>query len=46
MGQVRTPYFIVVKLKGGKTEVIYSKLGALGDNNIFLEQIVKSAGLK
>lgn len=46
IGQVRTPYFIVVKLKSGKTEVIYSKLGALGDNNIFLEQIVKSAGLK
>jgi len=46
IGQVRTPYFIVVKLKGGKTEVIYSKLGALGDNKTFLDQIVKSAGLK
>lgn len=46
MGEVRTPYFIVVKLRSGKAEVIYSKLGALGDNNIFLSQIVKSAGLK
>ena len=46
IGQVRTPYFIVVKLKGGKAEVIYSKLGALGDNKDFLSQIVKSAGLK
>lgn len=46
IGQVRTPYFIVVKLKGGKAEVIYSKLGALGDNKSFLEQIVKSAGIK
>jgi thiol-disulfide isomerase/thioredoxin len=46
IGEVRTPYFIVVKLKGGKTEVIYSRLGALEDNNAFLEQIVKSAGLK
>jgi len=46
IGQVRTPYFIVVKLKAGKTEVIYSKLGALGDNKTFLEEIVKSAGLK
>ncbi|MFA5322489.1 MAG: redoxin family protein [Smithella sp.] len=46
IGEVRTPYFIVVKLKGGKKEVIYSKLGALGDNNVFLEQILKSAGLK
>ena len=46
IGEVRTPYFIVVKLKGGKTEVIYSKLGALGDNKAFLEKIIKSAGLK
>jgi len=46
IGEVRTPYFIVVKLKGGKAEVVYSKLGALGDNSAFLEQIVKSAGLK
>jgi thiol-disulfide isomerase/thioredoxin len=46
IGEVRTPYFIVVKLKGGKAEVIYSRLGALENNNIFLEQIIKSAGLK
>jgi len=46
IGQVRTPYFFVVKLKGGKAEIIYSKLGALGDNKAFLEQTIKSAGLK
>lgn len=46
IGEVRTPYFFVVKLKGGKAEVIYSKLGALGDNKAFLEQIIKSAGIK
>lgn len=46
IGEVRTPYFIVVKLKDGKTEVIYSKLGALGDNKAFLDKIIKSAGLK
>ena len=46
MGEVRTPYFIVVKLKGKKADVIYSKPGALGDNKTFLNQIVKSAGLK
>lgn len=46
IGEVRTPYFFVVKLKGKKAEVIYSKLGALGDNRLFLDQIVKSAGLK
>lgn len=46
IGEVRTPYFIVVKLKGGKKEVIYSKLGALGDNKAFLEQIIKLSELK
>ena len=47
MGQVRTPYFIVVKLSGGKSpEVIYSRLGALENNDLFLAQIIKSAGLK
>ena len=47
VGEVRTPYFIVVKLDGSKPpQVIYSKLGALENNGIFLAQIVKSAGLK
>jgi len=46
MGEVRTPYFIVVKLKGKKADVIYSKAGALGDNKTFLKEIIKSAGLK
>ena len=47
MGEVRTPYFIAVKLNSGKpSEVIYSRLGALENNDLFLEQIVKSAGLK
>ncbi len=47
LGEVRTPYFIVVKLNGSKPpEVIYSRLGALENNDDFLKQIVKSAGLK
>ncbi len=47
VGEVRTPYFIAVKLSdGGKTEVIYSRLGALGDIDFFLKQLVTSAGLK
>lgn len=47
IGEVRTPYFIVVKLDGGKSpRVIYSRLGALENNDDFLKQIVKSAGLK
>jgi thiol-disulfide isomerase/thioredoxin len=47
VGEVRTPYFIVVKLDGSKPpQVIYSRLGALENNDNFLAQIVKSAGLK
>ena len=47
LGEVRTPYFIAVKIAaGGSSEVIYSRLGALENIDIFLAQIVKSAGLK
>jgi peroxiredoxin len=47
VGEVRTPYFIAVTLDGAKPpKVIYSKLGALENNDLFLAQIVKSAGLK
>jgi len=47
MGEVRTPYFIAVKLnKDGKTEVIYSHLGALGNVDVFLAQLVTLSGLK
>ncbi len=47
MGEVRTPYFIAVKLAdGGRMEVIYSRLGAMGNNDLFLAGLVKSAGLK
>ena len=47
MGEVRTPYFIAVKLNNdGKTEVIYSRLGALGNVDVFLAQVVTLSGLK
>jgi peroxiredoxin len=47
VGEVRTPYFIAVTLDGAKPpKVIYSKLGALENNDLFLAQIVKAAGLK
>ena len=47
MGEVRTPYFIAVKLSNdGKTEVIYSRLGALGNVDQFLAQLVTLSGLK
>jgi peroxiredoxin len=47
VGEVRTPYFIAVKLNdGGKTEVIYSRLGALGNVDQFLAQLITLSGLK
>jgi thiol-disulfide isomerase/thioredoxin len=47
VGEVRTPYFIAVTLnETNLPKVIYSKLGALENNDLFLAQIVKSAGLK
>jgi thiol-disulfide isomerase/thioredoxin len=47
VGEVRTPYFIVVKLDGSKPpQVIYSRLGALENNDLFLAQIIRLSGLK
>ncbi|PKN71099.1 MAG: redoxin [Deltaproteobacteria bacterium HGW-Deltaproteobacteria-10] len=47
LGEVRTPYFIAVKIAaGGRAEVIYSRLGALENNDLFLAGLTKSAGLK
>lgn len=47
MGEVRTPYFIAIKITAGaRTEVVYSRLGALGNIDLFLEQIVKPATIK
>jgi hypothetical protein len=46
-GEVRTPYFIGVKInENGTHEVIYSKLGGLQDVNQFLELIRDRSGLK
>jgi len=43
VGEVRTPYFIAVKITdGGRNEVVYSRLGALKDVEQFLEQIVRT----
>ncbi len=45
-GEVRTPYFIAVKINGNGThEVIYSKLGGVGDIPAYLGSLKKSAGL-
>jgi hypothetical protein len=46
MGEVRTPYFIGVRLKGdGSAEVFYSKLGGFSDPKEFLNSMVKLSGL-
>ena len=45
LGNVRTPYFIVVKLgKDASPKVIYSKVGGIGDPRSFLELIAKDSG--
>ena len=46
VGEVRTPYFIGVRLKSdGSSEVFYSKLGGFKNADKFLELMVKLSGL-
>lgn len=47
MGEVRTPYFIGVKINSdGSHRVFYSRLGALGNVDRFLNEINKLSGIK
>jgi hypothetical protein len=48
LGEVRTPYFIVIRINnpGGIQEVIYSEPGAFGEAEEFLQRILKDSGLK
>ena len=47
VGEVRTPYFIAVKItRDGTHRVIYSKLGRMEGVDLFLASIIKLAGLK
>ncbi|HPB40200.1 MAG TPA: redoxin domain-containing protein [Flexilinea sp.] len=47
LGDVRTPYYIGVKLnKGKKPRVFYSKAGGVMDVDQFLEAILNKSGLK
>ena len=47
VGEVRTPYFMVVKLNGAKKlEVVYSKLGAHENVEAFLDEVIKLTDVK
>lgn len=47
LGEVRTPYFIGVKIKGdGTHEVFYSKLGGFKKAGEFLQLMLKLSGLR
>ena len=46
LGEVRTPYFIGVKInRDGSDKVFYSRLGQFKDVNSFLKRIVELSGL-
>jgi peroxiredoxin len=47
IGEVRTPYFIVVKLNSPqKREVVYSRLGVHEDVEAFLAEVVRLTGIQ
>ena len=47
LGEVRTPYFIVVRIdRDGTHEIIYSELGGIKDADSFLKSILKLSGLE
>lgn len=47
LGEVRTPYFIGVKINNnGSHSVFYSKLGGFDDVNAFLNSMIKLSGLR
>ena len=47
MGDVRSPYFIAIKIdKDGRHEVVYSELDSFEEARTFLELIITASGLK
>jgi len=45
LGDVRTPYFIGIRIEKGNTRVFYSKLGAFETVNEFLDMMIRESGL-
>lgn len=46
LGEVRTPYFIGIRiLGGGAYQIYYSKLGGAGDADKLMEMLLKDSGL-
>jgi len=46
-GEVRTPYFIVIRnYPNGSYRIVYSKLGAFGDVDQFMNSVIKMTGMK
>lgn len=47
LGEVRTPYFIVIRIQpDGSHKVVYSHLASFGDPEKFLDSVVKLTNLK
>jgi peroxiredoxin len=47
LGEVRTPYFVVIRIQpDGSHKVVYSHLASFGDPNQFLDTVVKLTNLK
>lgn len=46
VGEVRTPYFIGIRIDDGVPKVFYSKLGGFEMADQFLDMVVKLSGLK
>jgi len=46
LGEIRTPYFIGMKLKNGGHEIFYAELGGFESAEDFLELVLKRSGLK
>jgi peroxiredoxin len=47
LGEVKTPFFIAVKMEGGKSpEIIHTHLGGLTDARAFLDLMVEAYGIK